>query len=210
MTPITSKLKDGMWKGRRCFIVGGGSSLKEFDWSLLDGELWIGLNAAWLKKIPTIAYTFDLRCLDLFYKDYKKRWDEVPIKVHRHIDQLMVDPEKYKDIIGLKLCKGWGKSLDKGLYRANNAGVGALNLAEVLGANPIYLLGFDMKHREGISHYHKTYPKHWYQDENVYKSFIKNFKQTRCFLKSDVFNLGPDSALDCYEKKDLKDIFNLK
>ena len=32
-------LEDGAWAGRRCFIVGGGPSLKGFDFRRLKGEL---------------------------------------------------------------------------------------------------------------------------------------------------------------------------
>ena len=37
-------LEDDTWKGRRCFIIGGGPSLRGFDFSSLKGELVIGVN----------------------------------------------------------------------------------------------------------------------------------------------------------------------
>jgi len=39
-------LPDGAWTGRRCFIIGGGPSLKGFNFSRLKGELVIGINRA--------------------------------------------------------------------------------------------------------------------------------------------------------------------
>ena len=39
-------LPDGSWSGRRCFIVGGGPSLKGFDFERLRGERVIAINKA--------------------------------------------------------------------------------------------------------------------------------------------------------------------
>jgi len=44
----------GIWKGRRCFIVGGGTSLKGFDFSQLRGELVIAVNRA-MEYVPDTA-----------------------------------------------------------------------------------------------------------------------------------------------------------
>lgn len=202
------KLQNGMWKNRRCFVVGGGPSLKTFDWELLTNELWIGINAAWLYATPTISYTHDKRCLDHFGKaPYKGDWNQLPCRVHKHKDQ--VAGAKYKEVIGLNAAKAWGKSLEHGIFPANNAGVGALNLAEILGANPIYLLGFDMKTDGKDNQFHKVYPPGWKQPDKVYKVFRKDFSKIRCFLKSTVINITPGSALDCFEKQTIKEILGV-
>ncbi|GAG00227.1 unnamed protein product, partial [marine sediment metagenome] len=31
-------MPDGAWNGKPCFIVGGGPSLKGFDWTKLNGH----------------------------------------------------------------------------------------------------------------------------------------------------------------------------
>ena len=49
-----------MWKGRRCFVVGGGPSLQGFDFNVLKGELVIALNAGFIIN-PTLSFIFDLR-----------------------------------------------------------------------------------------------------------------------------------------------------
>jgi len=36
-------LPDGSWKGNPCVVIGGGPSLEEFDWNLLNGRLTIGV-----------------------------------------------------------------------------------------------------------------------------------------------------------------------
>ena len=43
---VTYKLREGQWTGHPCFIIGGGPSLKGFDFNLLEGRKTIGINRA--------------------------------------------------------------------------------------------------------------------------------------------------------------------
>ena len=58
LPPLSSNLKKrelfnvlepGVWSGHRCFIVGGGPSLKDFNWGGLNGELVITINRGFEK-----------------------------------------------------------------------------------------------------------------------------------------------------------------
>ena len=55
-------LSEGMWKGRRAFIIGGGGSLHGFDFNVLQGELTIGINAGFSLN-PTVGFIYDLRLI---------------------------------------------------------------------------------------------------------------------------------------------------
>ena len=59
---ITEIFQSGQWKGQRCFIVGGGESLKGFDFSFLHGEKVIAVNRAY-EDVPDadIWYAMDIR-----------------------------------------------------------------------------------------------------------------------------------------------------
>ena len=52
-------LPDGAWKSQRCFVVGGGPSLRGFDFSKLYGELTIGINRAYEAFDCTIMFGMD-------------------------------------------------------------------------------------------------------------------------------------------------------
>ena len=52
-------LPDGEWAGQRCFIIGGGESLKDFDFSKLKNELVIGVNLAFKKIDCQINFAMD-------------------------------------------------------------------------------------------------------------------------------------------------------
>jgi len=43
---ITQKFNSSSWLNRRCFIIGGGESLINFDFSCLKNELIITINKA--------------------------------------------------------------------------------------------------------------------------------------------------------------------
>jgi len=193
-------LKPGAWEGERCFLVGGGPSLRDFDWSLLEGELTIGINRAVESFIPTIAYARDepfARWLrrGMFGASAIERWKEHPCAVlfGQHTSDLLYECEK----------------------KSNNSGLGALRLAVALGASEIYLLGFDMGGHAGEKqeHFHEGYPAT--QQEVVYgKLFIPAFESYAREAKraAKIVNLNPDSRLRCFDfgksplEKDLKKV----
>ena len=78
-----------------------------------------------------------------------------------------------------------------------------MNLAVCLGANPIYLLGFDMKGKW----WHTGYPeKH---GDEVFGAFINDFENAVPELERRgvrVINLNPDSGLKCFEFGEFKKI----
>ena len=91
--------------------------------------------------------------------------------------------------------------MQEGICHGDNSGYAALNLAVCLGANPIYLLGFDCKHENGRSHWHDGHIQK--QEEERAKKWVKRFNvaaETLAPTKLQVVNLNPDSALECFEK----------
>lgn len=96
----------------------------------------------------------------------------------------------------------------EGIGHGNNSGYAALNLAVCLRANPIYLLGYDMKHAGGKSHWHDGHPN--VQREATVTGFIKNFVKASIPIKRAGFrvvNLNPDSALRCFEFGSAEEVF---
>jgi hypothetical protein len=77
-----------------------------------------------------------------------------------------------------------------------------MNLAVTLGANPIYLLGFDMAlGPDGKAHYHSGYSMPF--PVRKLAAYIDNFNYVAPILKErgvEVVNLSPVSALKCFPK----------
>lgn len=198
------QLTNGAWTGRRCFIIGGGPSCEGFDFRTLKGELTLGINMAFVHN-PTVNLIYDLRLMEKLTVDphwaaYRgpKLWlnSECPNERGRFKDVR----ELYESVHRVSGQPMWSASLEQGLYRGNNAGIAALNLADILGASPIYLLGYDFKGRRGYSaNWHSSYPAEWRQEEAVYRSYADAFDTIRPSVRGRVINLNPDSGLRCFE-----------
>lgn len=206
---LHTRLPDYSWSREPCFIIGGGPSLRGFDFGSLQGKgKIIAVNRAYL----------DCPFADmLVFMDKSRfyRW-AMENKLDKHSKQKFEDFKGIKvyifmahDIPNVYLVARAGKyglstSLEEGIYIGTNSGYSALSIALCLGANPIYLLGFDMKYERDakgkpIGHYHK-YPET--QVEKVVKDFRKGFEDLAPELKMRgrrVINLNPDSGLKCFD-----------
>jgi hypothetical protein len=209
---LYQKLPAGSWKGRRCFIIGGGESLRGFDFGKLKGELVITVNRTF-EDCPwsVVNICQDSRVFG-YYEDgdlgveAKAKWTRYKgFKTWLNVQQFPF-PE---DIYFIDPCHSSDFSFSHagGMPAYGNSGLNALCLAACLGADPIYLLGFDM-HSVGKKtvNYHGGYPD-THPDE-VYKDFISDFKDfsPRMQGRGRVINLNPESALTCFEFGKFEDI----
>lgn len=205
-------MSDEAWKDQRCFIIGGGESLKDFDFSKLKNELVIGVNRAYEKIDCTINFAMDNNLHEWITKgnlgqDAKEKFENFkgfPV----WLDSVGYDYPKGIFILSKSASYNISNSMKNGIGGATNSGFGALSLAVCLGANPIYLLGFDMKGKDGKQvWWHSGYPDK--QGDKVYKAFISDFKRVAPDLKERgfrVINLNPDSELECFEFGKFEDI----
>jgi hypothetical protein len=69
-----------------------------------------------------------------------------------------------------------------------------------MGAKKIYLLGFDMSHTSGKSHFHEGYPNLAVSREHIYKSMLKHFVNARGALNhaASIYNTNSKSALTIF------------
>jgi len=210
-------MQNNEWKNQRCFIIGGGESFKDFDCSRLKGELVIGVNRAFEKMDCTVNFAMDRRFYNWIYNDKlgvetRKRFDE-----YRGY-KVWMNSGGYNYPQGIYVINRTGDhnlsmDLKRGLTGESNSGYAALNLAVCLGANPIYLLGFDMKGGENEKQkwWHDGYPQN--QGTGVYKGFKRDFEKIAPKLKEKkirVINLNPESGLKCFEFGEFKDIPEIK
>jgi hypothetical protein len=103
--------------------------------------------------------------------------------------------------------------LGAGIFKGNNSGAGALMLAVALGCTQIGLLGYDFKvvgdGKNVKTHCHDGYSK------GTTRSLLRNLENFRLCIEGigpkllelgiSVYNLNPDSALQCFEKKHWKE-----
>jgi len=208
---LSDVLPDHTWDGRECFIVGGGPSLHAFDWSRLKGKRTIGVNRAYEFFDPTILFSMDTRFLNWVHQG---RYGEEALKKFNNFVGYKVWLCTYTvklpdDIYIVRVYKNYNEGLKaftftskNGIGHGNNSGYGALNLAVCLGANPIYLLGFDCRHENGRTHFHNGHPVR--QKEETTTNFIKYFTKVAKRIEmhgTRVINLNPQSALTCFPRR---------
>lgn len=208
-------MPDGSWDGKPCFIVGGGPSLRDFDWTKLKGHRTIGVNRAFERFDPSIIFSMDLRFLNWIMKDkYELIEDGAETKAKFLASQAYkvwlctYTLELPRSFFLVPVVKNYFYglhnftfSMQEGIGHGDNSGYAALNLAVCLGANPIYLLGFDCKHENGKSHWHGGHVLK--QEAERAGKWVKRFNVAAEKLAPTNFrvvNLNPDSALECFEK----------
>lgn len=188
-------------------MVGGGPSLRPRVLPRLRGEMWIACNATYvaakaLGVVAPVVLAMDKRVKD--DAQWDRRWDPSPGTVLVNHD--VGGPPAGRHWPGwmrLGATPEWSTSLEAGLWGASNAGAAALNLADLLGADPIYLLGIDLRCDDPAGlcqHWHGEYPAEWVQRQAAYRKMVEDFETAAQHVRAQVINLNPESAVECFTK----------
>jgi hypothetical protein len=184
-----------LWKGETVYLLGGGTSLSSFNWDGLLGKRTIAINKS-LFTYPNAdaLYWTDSR----FYVWYKR--DVNKFTGLKYTIRPRRDYEGNVIVVRKGNTQGLEESRDR-LAHGNNSGYAAINLAYLLGAKRIILLGYDMKNDGKRGHFHDGYPVPSTGDK-VYKTqFIPSFGSIAAALKVkgvEVYNASPITALKCF------------
>ena len=193
------------WSGQEVFlqevfVYGGGPSLKSFDPNILSGEKVIGCND---------AYTLGPEICDVCVFGDKKWFEKHKKDLREYVEAggIAVTNERR---ITMRSDVWWVKKMQRtpdGLSRTalswnRNTGSSAINLALILGARRVFLLGFDMCLGEvGESNWHPNSldkPK-----EDIYNKMIAEFNKVqtalpKVFPGSEIFNVSDVTKLKCF------------
>jgi hypothetical protein len=220
--PKSRQLRDyfkaGDWKGQRCWIIGGGPSLRGFNWKRLRGELVIGTNRA-LEAAPcAINVSMDnafLRDLERGYygagieEKYKNNSFGFSVWVNTVKKQY---PEWIYEINGDRgrFATTFDELLGTGGNITGNSGFCAINMACVLGSNPIYLIGFDGGSTQRW--WHSGHRKK--QPGKVYCKFHTDFTTHAVpgarAAGAEIVNLNTSSQYECFEFGEIDEVPEIK
>jgi hypothetical protein len=188
---------DPIWEGETIYIVGGGPSLLNFNWNSLAGKKTIAINKAIL-SLPSanVLYWTD----SIVYGWYKSEIDKFKgLKI-----TIRDNPSYPNDVKILKKGEKYGLGEDGStLSHGNNSGYAAINLAYLLGAKKIVLLGYDMKNNGVQGHYHDGYPVPLTGDSVYKEQFIPGFVILANLLKEkgvEVYNASIESSITVWPK----------
>jgi hypothetical protein len=190
---MDDSIKHPVW-----FLVAGGPSLCGFDFDQLKDRNVIAINKSFYSlPAATVIYFSDGRVFNWHKNDMQKHPGR-KITVARNVDDPCVEKWRNAGRSGLGID---GKDIKCG----NNSGYAAINLAYHLDAKTIVLLGYDMKFDGDKSHHYGEYSIKNKEDTLTYK-MLPWFETIKDPLKHEgvtVYNANHDSALDCFEKRDL-------
>jgi hypothetical protein len=210
---IETIFKSNQWKNEKCFLIGGGESVNKWDLNKLTKVRVIGVNKAFLRySYLDILYFMDIplyeaikqRKIDEFEKEeVYKRWQEFkgvkvclsPLNYYPADRDIYFIKRSYIPLVSREITKVYGGAC---------SGFGALMLAIILGANPIYLLGYDLKVENNKTHWHKGYKNQKVEEfKNNLITYKKQFELFSKIFKSigiSIFIVGDkeDTALTCF------------
>ena len=206
---VQDRFEEGAWKGRPGFLIGGGPSAAEVPFQRLSGERVVAVNRAHECGVADVVVTGELRWLRNFSRveEINRRIPLVyaycaDVKKNR---RMRINRNVY--VIPCVDADGplWGTSFEEGVARGCS-GIRALNFLALLGASPIYLIGFDFTFSWSQSHWHAGYPLP--PEEDDLKVFQRVWERVAEQIPKDVqiFNLSMRSMLGVFPKVHWKSV----
>lgn len=194
---------DGMWQGEDVFLLGSGGSLKGFNFNRLDAVKTIAINHTIESYPKASALLFgDRHFIDrtkfnipayegLIFASQKTRYFQMDTRENVHIFRDANKPTT---------------RFVNGLYHASLSGLMAINLAIIMGAGRIFLLGYDMHYNEGHHFYGNVYGHQNYPEKKYYAK-VRRFNDFYDY-KDRIFNLNPNSGITLFEKISIEEALN--
>lgn len=209
-----------MWAGQTVYIIGGGPSISKMALHPIHKCPVIGVNNAF-----TLGPWVDIT----FFGD-QAWWERECLNLLRHPglivtclpSQMFTDMKRVKQVIRNDRVLGLHTKTQNRVYWNQNSGAAAINLAILLGAAKVVLLGFDFKtdkkngHRQGHN-WHKFHNPTAAPAQDIYvNKFLKGFEAIVRDLKKlneggwhrqvEILNATPDSALEVFPKVTLEEV----
>lgn len=195
-----------LWPGETVAILGGGPSLKTLDLSLLRGKRVIAVNCAYKLGRFDAVFFGDGAFVQRHAPDLPW-YDALRVtRCREYLDQdwVRVVPQAERP----SELNDWpmqieGISIDPSVICWNSSSGGcAVNLATLLGAKRIVLLGYDMRTIETKHNWHDFYPDN---DVTAHVDDYERFRRPFIAIKRDLDALGiecvnatPGSALTVF------------
>lgn len=199
------------WSGR-CIVAASGPSLTPEVAEMCRGERVIAVNDAYrLLPFADVLYACDAAWWDHHAgcRDFAgERWTSHSLSPKN-------DKTKAADRLDLRVIEGReaaGFSTDPArIHYASNSGFQATNLAILFGADPIILVGFDMRRIDGKSHFFGSH-KAPLRESSQYGVWCSRFTTAAQMLGGSptIINATPGSALKCFPMMPLPEALSEK
>ncbi len=187
------------FEGQAVFIVGGGPSIKGFDFDRLRGHNVIAVNNSGLDLVPWAHVLFwaDKRWLE---------WNNTRLEEHYGKYKVSRKTPHIKTAHDIKVMQFKAKCFSKQPDAVGGwcGGSSAINLAYLMGAKTIILMGFDM--RPGNYHDDHKLPHLEGQHRDKFIPTLEAMAPTLDKLGVTVINTNHRSALRCFPFADIEEL----
>ena len=192
---------NGEWEGEDAICIGGGPSLRGFDFSVLRGRNTIGCNDAFRLGADIVKV--------LAFGD-NGWWHRNKFEIEEKFKGHMVTSAPGLFRIQIRNCLRMVREKD-GYHTGHSlgwnysTGAMAINFAGSLGAKRIFLLGYDLMQRQGRFHWHDHGRRK--VEEASYTRFLQGFYKLKKNMPSDirVINVTDGSKLTAFEVMSFED-----
>ena len=201
-------LRSEPWYEQEVFIIGGGSSLKDFDFKLLEKLNTVGCNDAYKlgSTVCKICVFGDLN----WYRHHKDKLTEYDGVIVTNVEAISGEYPSWVYQFD-RLSNGLSKTA---LGWNSCTGFAAINLALILGAKTVYLLGFDMEVRNGKTNYHDeiihpraVLPSSYQMFLSRWKNVVKDLHK---FPNRRIVNINDNNRLDGIDSISVEDYWKGK
>jgi hypothetical protein len=190
-----------------CIVAAPGPSLTPEVAECCAGFDVIAVQDAYrLMPWAPILYGCDVK----WWKWHRGAWDFAGEKWSTDGPGYHNDKWPLVDLYGLRLATGkTGNAFSTDpeyVVNGTNSGFQAIGLAILFGARRVVLVGFDMRERDGKTHFFGDHPAPL-KGRRGYDAFISNFNAAAKKLPPGVsiVNATPGSALKCFPMVDLQE-----
>lgn len=178
--------------------------MKGVDLSFLEGEKIISINWA-IKAWPES---------DILFTQDPEIWAKIMPTMDGWEGLLIISanvvPDRLKGMVIESKGTKWAKSLSDPLPYCYRSGTPAINLAEILGADPIYLLGYDAEGPGSYVSHMEGYDGPPTKAEVSGGDYAKHIHRLKYYSENDiaakVINLSPDSKIECFDKMTIEEV----
>jgi hypothetical protein len=203
---------DQRWAGCRAIVAATGPSLTAEQAALCRGERVIAVNDAH-RLLPWADVLY--ACDGEWIKHHKGCPDFTGEKWTSHglrplNDKTNMPPEYGFHIIAGEENQGFSFDLSV-LHYGRNSGFQGINLALLFGANPVILIGFDMRRVGGADHFFGNHPS-GLRAPGPFSQWVEHFETAAKMMPAgiEILNATPGSALACFPMVDLADVLREK
>ena len=214
---------DNIHQGRRCFICCTGPSLGEItteQWAEIDKDITIGVNtiAATHPKTDYLVIIEDFTPLMAFVSMSEAKTKLVWEQHANHRECF----KEYKQFRIHDSKPYFAPSINEGMVILGTVACTAINLAYIMGCNPIILLGVDFNNQAHAVPLPGDDPEKWYElakpgrlgskfEQPHQRRGVTELRNTAEFCEEKgvkVYNANLNSYIESFEKKPLETILS--